>query len=116
MRRCEKGKPAVRPGRKAMGLDCARSPGCRTGSTTISRRFAMRKNSRHWRRNVTTAPKFDLECLDGRALLSAALHHGIVTIGGTEAADTINVSVDPAGTNLLVDLNGQSFNFDLSLL
>src|SRR3990172_5331502 len=75
--------------------------------------------SSHDRRSLKSSHRrsFSVECLERRALLSADLASGILTVVGTKAGDLIEF--DAAGTDLSVSLNGevQLFNAaDVQLL
>jgi hypothetical protein len=56
-----------------------------------------------------------VETLEGRQLMSAtapSLHGGILAVQGTDRADDLRVSMDPAGTGrLVVDVNGKQYKF-----
>lgn len=49
-----------------------------------------------------------LESLEGRRLLSTTFENGVLTIEGTDQADTIELALSAEGTSLVVTLNGKA--------
>src|SRR5262245_5343935 len=84
--------------------------------STSARREFMRKSSAKRVRRVPATLTLTLECLDGLALPSVVLSHGILNVSGTNGADFIDVSVDPLTSSLVLDLNGATRTFDLGLV
>src|SRR3954471_7295954 len=52
--------------------------------------------------------RFQIDQLEARRLLSAALAAGVLTVDGTTAIDTINLTA--SGGNIVVDIAEQAFN------
>ena len=55
-----------------------------------------------------------LEGLEGRTLLAASLDGGILTVAGTDGADSITVGLNSAGTRYSVNINGDAQTFNVS--
>lgn len=69
--------------------------------------------AQHRSRKATRIARLSFECLEGRALLSASVfvsHAHQLVIKGTSGNDQVQVSQN--ASNLQVDYNGQSFQFD----
>ena len=55
-----------------------------------------------------------LEGLEGRRLLAASLDGGVLTVAGTDGADSITVGLNSAGTRYSVNINGDAQTFNVS--